>query len=778
MPGERILESWKEIGEYLRRTPKTCQRWEHELGLPVHRLDGSPKASVFAYREELDRWLNEKLHEREIAEDKTVQTGLRRQRRLKVVLLVALGLTGAFAAFLIWRDAFHDPPSLFRGERPSLAIVYFENNSGDAKIDHWRSALAELLNTDLSQSKYIRVVPGDEMYSILRKLDLLEAKRFSSEDLAKIAAAARADYVLKGSYVTAGGSFVITAAVQRIDDKETLGAHRVEAKDEETIMARVDDLTRQIKRDLSLTEAQVAHDADRDVGTITTSSPEAYRLYSDAWKLTLQMKSRESIPLLESALAVDPEFAMGYRLLAIVYVHLDQRTTARPYFERALALSDRISDQERYLVEASYDMMRGERYYDRAIRALLGYLEYSPEGYACHNLLGIMYQTIGEWEKARESFERSQKIKPEYVISRCNLANSWMFTGQYGKAKEILEEYLGRFPDNPWVRRTQAFCLVMAKEYDLARAEIEKAEALDPLGFDDIVARGDLSLFEGDLVQAENEYRSLLERKEPQAGLNARIRLEWMAVLQGRFASLRIPMNGILEEPRGEGQQAPSVWQRYLAAWYFLKSGDPETALKGFRELVDLAGKTEDLDFQRRALHGQGLACLAMNRMDEALVSAEELRRMVESKLHKNSLRIYRHLWGCIELRRGNVKPAIENLEEAVSLMPSESFPWDSGPQAMMLEPLARAYLQAGQQERAVETYRKITALTSGRLRDGDIYVKAFYMLAKIADEQGDRVRAREDYGKFLDLWNDADPGLPELADAKERLADLSRPTR
>ena len=58
-----ILESWKAIAAHLDRNVRTCQLWEREMGLPIHRLDGSPKARVFAYPAELDRWLDEKLHE-------------------------------------------------------------------------------------------------------------------------------------------------------------------------------------------------------------------------------------------------------------------------------------------------------------------------------------------------------------------------------------------------------------------------------------------------------------------------------------------------------------------------------------------------------------------------------------------------------------------------------------------------------------------------------------------------------------------------------------------
>ena len=52
----RYLDSWKEIAAYLGRNIRTCWLWERELGMPVHRLDGSPKARVFAWTGEIDAW--------------------------------------------------------------------------------------------------------------------------------------------------------------------------------------------------------------------------------------------------------------------------------------------------------------------------------------------------------------------------------------------------------------------------------------------------------------------------------------------------------------------------------------------------------------------------------------------------------------------------------------------------------------------------------------------------------------------------------------------------
>jgi predicted Zn-dependent protease len=52
-----------------------------------------------------------------------------------------------------------------------------------------------------------------------------------------------------------------------------------------------------------------------------------------------------------------------------------------------------------------------------------------------------------------------------------------------------------------------------------------------------------------------------------------------------------------------------------------------------------------------------------------------------------------------------------------------------------------------------------------------ETYAKSCYHLGLIAEQQGDKTRAREQFRKFLDLWKAADPGPREAADAKRRMA-------
>jgi len=63
MEERRRLDSWKEIVDYLKKSEKTCRLWERKFGLPVHRIADSPKAHVFAYADEIDRWLQDKIEQ-------------------------------------------------------------------------------------------------------------------------------------------------------------------------------------------------------------------------------------------------------------------------------------------------------------------------------------------------------------------------------------------------------------------------------------------------------------------------------------------------------------------------------------------------------------------------------------------------------------------------------------------------------------------------------------------------------------------------------------------
>ena len=131
--------------------------------------------------------------------------------------------------------------------RPSLAVVYFENKTGDKSLDEWSTGLQDLLITDLSQSKFLRVLSGDKIYSILKKLDLHETRRYSTDDLVKVANEGAAEYTISGSFIKAGSQLLVNATLQKPRTEDVIRNIRVECQTFDEITAKVDDLTKQLK---------------------------------------------------------------------------------------------------------------------------------------------------------------------------------------------------------------------------------------------------------------------------------------------------------------------------------------------------------------------------------------------------------------------------------------------------------------------------------------------------------------------------------------------------
>lgn len=98
------LNSWKEIADFLQRSEKTARRWEMQRNLPVHRVPGAGKGSVYAYRDELENWLRTAPAESSSLDLQAVPTGDARPAKSKgskLPLAGALLLVSGLIAYLL-----------------------------------------------------------------------------------------------------------------------------------------------------------------------------------------------------------------------------------------------------------------------------------------------------------------------------------------------------------------------------------------------------------------------------------------------------------------------------------------------------------------------------------------------------------------------------------------------------------------------------------------------------------------------------------------------------
>jgi tetratricopeptide (TPR) repeat protein len=141
---------------------------------------------------------------------------------------------------------------------------------------------------------------------------------------------------------------------------------------------------------------------------------------------------------------------------------------------------------------------------------------------------------------------------------------------------------------------------------------------------------------------------------------------------------------------------------------------------------------------------------------------AEDLKRNIKGDkilMHNYWLTI-----GLIEQEKGNLEESIINLKKATESKPTFSYHlW-----------LANAYLQADRLDEAVAEFEKLlTRYDSERIGSPIAAVKLYYQLGLAYEKSGWKKKAIEKYEEFLDIWKNADPGIKEVEDAKERLKRL-----
>ena len=778
----------------------TCQRWEKQLDLPIHRLDGTPKARVFAYPDELDRWLKEKLHVAEAAGEPLVRTARTGRKRHLVAVAAAslLVLAGAAAwRFLLWA------PLPAPAQVPSLAVLPFENRTGDPAWDVWKMALPDLIVIDLRQSKFLDVTKTSALFQAAGAS--AEAEKFSPEDLKKIAEKAKVDYAVTGSLVKSGGDVVIVALVQNARTGEVVGSPRSTYRTGKEIFTGVDELSRGVKIALNVKPREIRGDIDRPAARITTKSPQAFVFYSQAYRIQGKLKFEDSIAALQRAVALDPKFGLAYRLLSYSCMAVSRPDDAKKFGEIALSLADRLEERERCAFLDFYFSSEQVGRFDS--RKCIQAYEDLRKNYP----YDLMLTGLTSLYMGKEDYDKAVPILEQLILRHRNrqsvfrsLAACYRYLGFYEKSDKILGDYLKDHP-LPAVPKTGIEMMdilgerwklaVSRQQFDLAHQIIDQLVSAYPNLPSNLSRKGYTYFLQDDLVNAEKIYQRFADSLDPRSRMSGFLYLAVVSLSRGKVEEAKQRILKGIETAAGAKleEEGPDVLAErnlhYFLAYLHRLSGRLPEALNE-AELACRSNGKKGL-FSLRSLHLKALIMADMNRFDEFERLAEEIKGFTEADRYPLALsgypklrRAYYHLLGHRELLKKNYPRAISYFWKALDLLSVLAAGSYDSDHAKYFYALAEAHERSGDSGSAFPMYEKIILPTVSREFSGDQYARSYYrmglhyerMMTNMgtpADVQERRLKAVGYYRKFLELWKDADPIFPEVEDARQRLARL-----
>ncbi|HUL72131.1 MAG TPA: protein kinase [Vicinamibacterales bacterium] len=674
------------------------------------------------------------------------------------------------------------PPPLTASGKPSVAVLYFQNNTGSPQLDWLRTGLTDMVVTDLSQSPDTNVLSTDRLYQILAYLKRQNDPVISFDTVREVARLAGVQHVLIGNYIKAGETIRINVTLQDVTSGRILTAEHLEAANESQLFPTVDSLTRRLQTHLASTVASgaptdllKAPGASGGNGTtglyrtleeVTTSSVDAYRVYAQGVSLLESGRPRQAEPLLLKAIEIDPDFALAMVRLAAVENNLRRLDKSADYAQQALAHADRLSLRDRYYIEG-FRYSRDEETEERGAAAYEKLLALYPQHYAGTHNLADLYFNAGRFEDSARLGEQLRLNSVVLPISLSNLAASYAFLDDLPKAQAVLDDYLRRFPGSADAYRSLGELMITFVKPAEAAAAFDQADAIDggdPTWLSD---RWAVAVLQDRWADAEAATTAQIRAADPFTAFSSVQTHALRELYRGRSTAALT----ILGKAKSVAATAGPTFDALLKlteARTLLALGEPQQAL-AFAELArKLPGQAflTPIGLSRYYL---AVALTRLGRDAEARGPIGEIKARADVGFSPVERRRVHQLAGVLALDRHDTATAIDELRQAEGLLPPRS---NSGPPPTQPEvwfALGSAYLAAGNDD---EAEKRFSRLVDGaeRVAYPIEYVRSIYFLGQIAERRGEADKARDYYRRFLTYWGDGEIDRDKVAEARKKI--------
>ncbi len=644
-------------------------------------------------------------------------------------------------------------------EENTLAIMYFENMADREDQDRLGEIVTNLLITDLSESQYLNVVSSQRLYDILKLLGKEGTKAIDKNVASEVANKAGAKWMLLGSILQVTPQIIVTSQLVEVKTGRVLASQRINGESDEKIFSIVDKLTIELKKGLSL-PIQTKPEQTRSVADVTTHSQEAYRYYLEGIDYYNKIYTTEAEKSFQKALEIDSTFAMAYYWLALISSGEKQNLLVA----KAVRYSDKVSQKEKDYIHCLEAANSGNQ--TQEIKILERIIQRYPDEKMAYFMLASVYQLqLRDFGQAVTYLNKVIAIDPLYKLAYNMLAYAYNELGDFEKSIWAINQYISLAPGeaNPYDSRGDLYAY--NGKLDQAIDSYQKALEIKPDFYASLMKLGCAYIFKGEHAEADSCFKVLSSCDNKDIRSGGRVFLALVPLYQGRFKdALQLLDDGIAADRMEQAQGESNVSKNYLKVLIYDEIGKPDLALKEIENSRNIMEKIKPGDpVNLRDIYAVILA--KDGKIKEAEEVLQALKRDVEGK-NKTGMSNYWRALGVVDLIKGNPSAAVADLEQGTNETSLVQFE--------VIYYLAQAYLESGKTGEAVAVLEKtLLRFDENRAAFAIWSVKAYYLLGMAYEKSGWNNKATESYERFLDIWKNADPGIKEVADAKERLSKL-----
>jgi eukaryotic-like serine/threonine-protein kinase len=637
------------------------------------------------------------------------------------VIAAVVGVVALAAAY----HYTHRTPRLT--EKDTVVLADFANSTGDTVFD---GALREALSTQLEQSPFLNLLPEQRVAQTLSLMAQAKDARLTPELAQEVCERTASTAVLDGTIAQIGTRYLLTLRATNCSTGESLASTEAQAKDKDHVLDALGKIASEIRGQLgeSLVSVQKYDAPPEDV---TTRSLEALQAYNLGYhEQIIKFDFAAAIPFFQRAISLDPNFAMAHARLGTSYGDLGEGARAAESTRRAYELRDRVSEREKFYITSHFeDTVMLDLEAARKTYELWSYTY--PRDYIPLNNLGYIYGTLGEYDKDLASRQASFKLDPGNGLAYGFVAHAYLCLNRLDESEAMARQAQAHHLDSPYIHATSY--LVDFLKHDEAGMEQEAARLTAKPLYDDrmLYYESDTAAYFGQMIKARDFTKRAAEaaegadEKETARGYEAEAALrealvgDWSLAREQALAALKLSNGRDVE---------------FISAIALLLAGDSARAGHYVNDL--------DQRFPK-----------------DTVIQSEYLPMMRAAAI----------------LGGGNASKIAGKAIEALA----PAAPYEQGALAWSLNfafyPVyfrGEAYLAAGQGAAALAEFQKI-ADHPGVVVNEPIGALAHLGMGRAYALSGDSGKAKDEYEKFLNIWKDADPGIPLLKQARTEYAKL-----